>query len=104
MTLIIKDYDTDKNYTNAYSSPFNSPRHRCARHPSLRFAPRGGQKNFPNPLSTAGEERVDRRSLVGVSLRRYTKPIDPTRPTHHLTPILSTPVAQPSVFQYIHHR
>ena len=67
----------------------DSPRHRCARHPSLRFAHRGGGKNkdfwikeqgqnkkvfIPcsknpySPLSAKGEERVVQRSVDRVSI------------------------------------
>jgi len=45
----------------------NSPRHRCACHPSLRFAHRGDFIFFHYLLSAAGEERVVQRSVDRVS-------------------------------------
>jgi len=45
----------------------DTPRHRYARHPSLRFGQRGVFIFFLNPLSAAGEERVVQRSVDRVS-------------------------------------
>ena len=54
---------------------FDSPRHRCARHPSLRFAHRGDfYFFFLNPLCGEAEERVAREAWRGESIMRHAIP------------------------------